>query len=155
VPEDVLFMFSSIFFFNFWWKFVHKNVRPLSQNFGKSGYIGVKEKALASFSLIYLKFLGESDEVSRKISPNTQSVFQECKPALSLYNQECQPQNYCAGFPALSSSYLLACRALCRNFPTLPNFPSCLPSTLRETVFGHRPPSGSVVLQKFPFSLGF
>jgi hypothetical protein len=115
----------------------------------------VKGKVLAYFSVIYLNFLGKSDEMSRKISPDTQPVFQECKPALSLYKQEYQRQNYCAGLPALSSSYLLACHALCRHFPTLLNFPSCLLSTLGGTVFSHRPPFGSVVLRNFPFSLGF
>jgi hypothetical protein len=55
-------------FKNFWRKFIHKNVRPLSQNFRKSGYIGVKGKSLAYFSVIYLNFLGESDDGSRKIS---------------------------------------------------------------------------------------
>jgi hypothetical protein len=115
----------------------------------------VKGRALPYFSVIYLNFLGENDDVPRKISPDTQPVFQERKPALSLYKQECQPQNYCAGLPALSSSYFLVCHALCRHFPTLPNFPSCLPSTLGGTVFGHRPPFGSVVLRDFPFSLGF
>jgi hypothetical protein len=69
----------------------------LPQNIRKSGYIGVKGKALAYFIVIYLTFLGESDEVSRKISPNTQPVFQECKPALSLYNQECQPKTTVLG----------------------------------------------------------
>ena len=49
----------------------------------------MKGKALAYFSIIYLNFLGESDEVSRKISPDTQPVFQECKQALSLCKQEC------------------------------------------------------------------
>jgi hypothetical protein len=142
-------------FKKFWRKFIHTNVRPLSQNYRTSGYVGVKGKTLAYFSVIYLNFLGESDETSRKISPDTQPVFQECKQAHSLYKQECQPQNYCAGLPALSSSYLLACHALCRHFPKLPNFPSYLPSTFGGTVFGHRLPCGSVVPRNFPFSLGF
>jgi hypothetical protein len=55
--------------------------------------------------------------------------------------------------PALFTSYLLACRALCRNFSKLPNFlPACL--SLSEGLCV-RPPSSSVVLRNFPFGFGF
>jgi hypothetical protein len=104
----------------------------------------VKGKALAYFSLIYPNFLEESDDVSRKISQDTQPVFQESKLALSLYKQETQMQNYRAGLTALISSYLLACHALCRHFTLLPNFSSaCLSLLERDCV---RPPSCSTDL---------
>ena len=37
------------------------------------------------------------------------------------------------------ASHFLSCRAICRNFPTLPNLYYCLRLTLQRTVFGHRP----------------
>ena len=78
----------------------------------------MRGKALTYFNVIYLSFLGEIG----KISPATQPVFQECKPALSLYKQGCQPQNYSAGLLALSSSYLLACHPLCCHFSNATEF---------------------------------
>ena len=40
----------------------------------------------------------------------------------------------CAPLPALFSNYILACYYLCRHFPTLPNFSSCLRYSVRRTV---------------------
>jgi hypothetical protein len=53
----------------------------------------------------------------------------------------------CAEIPALFSSCLLACHALCRHFPTLPNFSSCFPFILEgkgkvHPRTGHEDPQG-------------
>jgi hypothetical protein len=42
--------------------------------------------------------------------------------------------NNSTGLPTLSYNYLLFCHALCRHFPMLPNFFSCLPFVFGETV---------------------